>query len=321
MPSNNPVRIIYFAVLWLLLAFPQFAMADWREDIGVFRIGIVTGGDIAGTLARSEPFRLAVSEALEMDVEFFPASSSKVLIDALVADRIEYAALSASGYALASVRCECVEPLVIPRSTDSTDGYHLIALTRNGAGFDPKELSGKNIAMISREAIVGEEFVKHLLQKEFEIQTGEITFQSKESSEATQQAFAEGEYDILIGWSSLTGDPGVGYSRGTLHQILGRIPGGQQLFRIGWKSPSIPHKTHVLRKNLPGEAKTRLRDALVNLFERDPVAYDSIEPVYGGGFTAAREERFRELVEFLKTYDAKPQEPTEPATGSVETSE
>ena len=48
------------------------AAADWREDIGVFRIGIVTKEDLTGTLARIEPFRLAITEALEMDVEFFP---------------------------------------------------------------------------------------------------------------------------------------------------------------------------------------------------------------------------------------------------------
>ncbi|MGI9351724.1 MAG: PhnD/SsuA/transferrin family substrate-binding protein [Rhizobiaceae bacterium] len=318
MPSSKPIRWIFLAILWLLFAFPQTALANWREDIGVFRIGIVTGSDIAGNLARSEPFRLAVSEALEMDVEFFPASGSKVLIDALVAERIEYAILSASGYALASVRCECVEPLVIPRSSDSTDGYHLVALTRNGSVFDPKKLSGKAVAMVSREAIVGEAFAKYLLEKEFETNTGEITFRARESSEATQQAFIDGDFDVLIGWSSLTGDPGVGYTRGTLNQIAGKLPQGLQSYRIGWKSPSIPHRPHVLRKNLPGEAKTRLRDVLVNLFERDPVAYDSIEPVYGGGFTAARETRFRDLIDFLKSYDVKSPEDAEAAVGSID---
>lgn len=279
------------------------ASADWRQEIGVFRIGVVATDDVPGTLARIEPFRLSVSEALEMDVEFFPTSNSRSLIDALVGERIEYAILSASGFALASVRCKCVEPLVIPRSTDSTDGYHIIGITRDGNDLNPEKLSTMNTAMISRNSITGAEFVKHLLEKEFPTQTNfEVNFQSKETSEETQEAFANGEYDVLFGWSSLTGDPGAGYSRGTLRQLLDKSFSINAL-RVGWKSPQIPHRPHVVRKNLPGDAKNRLRDTLVNLFDRDPVAYDSIEPVFGGGFTAARNERFRELTEFLETYN------------------
>ncbi|MEM9277144.1 MAG: PhnD/SsuA/transferrin family substrate-binding protein [Pseudomonadota bacterium] len=291
-------------ILVTSFVFSQTASANWREEIGVFRIGIITGDDITGTLARIEPFRLAVSEALEMDVEFFPASNSRSLIDALVAERIEYAILSASGYALASVRCECVEPLVLPRSTDSTDGYHLVAILRGGSEFDREVLLKKRLAMLSPNAIAGEAFVEYLLAKEFPLEkSDDLLFEARETSEATQMAFANGEYDVLFGWSSLTGDPADGYSRGTLRQIL-QIASSDNSFSIGWRSPQIPHRPHILRKKLPGEAKTLLRDSLVNLFDRDPVAYDSIEPIYGGGFTAARNERFRELIGFFEMLNA-----------------
>lgn len=283
-----------------LSGISSLARADWREDIGVFRIGIIAKGNIPGALARVEPFRLAIAEALEMDVEFFPASGNIALIDALVAERIEYAILSTSGYALASIRCECVEPLVIPRSSDSTDGYHLIGIVRQGEKFRLNELSTKNIAMVSSDAVLGQNFLQHLLKAEIpNFGDNADSFAKPKASEEVQQSFVNGEYDILFGWSSLAGDPSVGYSRGTLRLMHQQVPASNM--KIVWKSAHIPNKPHVVRSKLPGEAKTRLRDALVNLFERDPVAYDSIEPIYGGGFTAARDEKFRLVIDYLQT--------------------
>ncbi|MEM7214046.1 MAG: PhnD/SsuA/transferrin family substrate-binding protein [Pseudomonadota bacterium] len=302
--------------------FVHAAFADWREDIGVFRIGIVVSGDVQGTLSRLEPFRLAIVDALEMDVAFFHTTSSKLLIDALVRERIEYALLSASGYAVAAVRCECVEPLVIPRSLDSTDGYHLVGIVKRNDELNLERLSTKRIGMVSPEGVLGEEFVRYLLAREVDISgNSRIFFSSKNTSEATQRAFADGEYDVLFGWSSLTGDPAEGYSRGSLRQIVENLRRPARNYRIDWKSSAIPHRPHVLRKKLPGEVKTRLRDALVNLYERNPVAYDAVEPVYGGGFTAARNERFSDLIQFLGTfYSVVPEEDTQ-STGSIELNE
>ncbi|MEM7068822.1 MAG: PhnD/SsuA/transferrin family substrate-binding protein [Pseudomonadota bacterium] len=294
------------------------AWADWREDIGVFRIGVVVPTNIPGNLARMEPFRLAISEALEMDVEFFPASNGISVIDALATERIEYAIISASGYALASVRCECVEPLVIPRSTDSTDGYHLVGLMRAGSAVKLEDLPAMNVAALSTSAIAGSQFIEYLLLSESPgLKKGAIAFQGKDASEDTLLAFYQGQYDILFGWSSLTGDPSSGYSRGSLRQIFDKTGDTNAQYKVVWKSRQIPHRPHVIRKKLPGEVKQRLRSVLVNLFDRDPVAYDSIEPEYGGGFTAARNERFRELIAYLETFSETGSQQSDPVVTST----
>ena len=292
------VRIIMVAAT---IAFtPWVASAEWREEIGVFRIGIVTQGDTAGTLARSEPFRSAVADVLNMDVEFFAASSITPIMDALKDDRIEYAMLSASGYSLINAVCECVEPLAIPRASDSSDAYHLIAISRYGENLTLQNLIEKKVAILSSGAIVSENIVCYLLTKDQpSIATESINFQTQSTSQMTEDAFLDGQYDILFGWSSLNGDPSDGFGRGTLRRLVNNSKSESTRYEVLWKSPPIPHRPHVVRKKLPGEVKNLLRDLMVNLFERNPVAYDSIEPVYGGGFAAARKSQFETLDGFF----------------------
>jgi phosphonate transport system substrate-binding protein len=88
------------------------ASAGWREDIGTFRVGIVAEPGAGDTIAGLAELNDAYSKALGLEVEFFVASSYAALIDAQVSSRIEYAIYSASAYASAWQRCECVEPLV-----------------------------------------------------------------------------------------------------------------------------------------------------------------------------------------------------------------
>ncbi len=303
--AGHVVRLFMVGVIFVGLS--EAGEADWREDIGVFRIGIVSQGDITGVLARSEPFRSAVANALGMDVEIFPAASITSIMDALKDDRIEYAMLSATGYSLLHSICECVEPLVIPRASDSSDAYHLVAIARHGENISLSKIVGVKVGILSSGSVIGENLVRYLLARDQpSLPVDDINFQAQVTSQETEKAFLDRQYDILFGWSSLNGDPSDGFSRGTLRRLINNHNEENKVaYEVLWKSPSIPHRPHVVRKNLPGEVKNLLRDLMVNLFNRNPVAYDSIEPVYGGGFTAARADRFESLSGFFKTEQEK----------------
>ncbi|MGI9401206.1 MAG: hypothetical protein ACR2O0_08140, partial [Rhizobiaceae bacterium] len=43
---------------------PSSSLADWRDDLGAFRVAIQTGTNSSKALARAEPFRLALEEKL-----------------------------------------------------------------------------------------------------------------------------------------------------------------------------------------------------------------------------------------------------------------
>ena len=73
-----------------------------------------------------------------------------------------------------------------------------------------------------------------------------------------------------------------------------------------WKSSEIAHRVHSITKKLPAEAKQILRDTLLELFEKDPVAYDAIEPVFGGGFTLVKPALFEPLIKFVANSNVAP---------------
>ena len=278
------------------------AMADWRKELGVFRVGIVSAGDTNATLARSEPFRLALSEALGIDVELFAARDHAGLVNALASARIEYAVLSATAYALTWALCECIEPIAIPTSSDNSASYRTVLISGPGGPDEPSEIRNSPVGGLAEDSIGGFALAVHLLRQEgFDISADDIGIEFRSGAEAAVDAFLAGEFKTLIGWSSMTGDPARGYSRGTLAKIAEQKGGTSQGYRIIWHSPPIPHHPHVIRKSLDSEVKRILRELLPTMYADDPIAYDSIEPVYGGGFLPARHGSFTVLVNFIRS--------------------
>lgn len=289
------------AVILLCMSF-TLAHADWRQDIGTLRIGIVAGDNVSHTIVQAEPFRLAVQEALNVPVEIFGARDFPALIRAHSDGRVEYAVLSATAYAAVHVICKCVEPSVVARASDGTTSYKSVIITRNKDNIKSiAQLKDKHLIALSANSIAGYSFALFELAKAGNnlLQQGaEISFGSKYEPAAKQ--FFEGKGDALIGWSSFTGEQSKGYSRGTLRD-LAKIEGASLSdYRVIWQSSDISHSVHSIRKNLPGEAKTIVRELLSKMYKEDPAAYDSIEPYYSGGFSIARQSLLVPLIKFAK---------------------
>ena len=287
------------AIFFIALLFPNVALSDWRGEIGVFRIGLVADNPAPDQIDSLEPFRTAISDALDMEVEFFRGRNPQALIDALASDRIEYVIFSSFAYALASTTCQCIEPLVTPRAIDSTDGYHLVLISRNSDLLSLSSLAGKTVAMLAAEDGAEGLLVKRAIS-EAGVDLNSVSFTSLQTGEDTLKAFSAGQFDALAGWSSMNGIPSEGYSRGTLRLIGQMQLGNPGDYSVFWQSALIPHMAHATAKNLPGEAKNILRNLLNNLHDRNPAAYDSIEPVYGGGFVTSRHSRYQPLLSVVE---------------------
>jgi phosphonate transport system substrate-binding protein len=287
-----------------LIAAAGTAHADWREDLSVLRIGILAHGDPRKAVTRAEPFRLAVADRLGIAVEIFPARDFAALVDATASAHIEYAVMSATAYALASNRCQCVEPLAVARSGDGTSAFHEVVITRQDGAASLPELKGKHITATEANAFGGLDIALRQMRREgFDAADGDAQFKPVKRSDLAIAALRDREAEGLVGWSSMNGEPGEGYSRGTLRQI-GSLGGDIAKYRIIWQSVAIPHRVHAVRKSLPAEARQALGDLLSTLFDDDPVAYDAIEPVYGGGLVPASQDQFAPLAALLKTADA-----------------
>lgn len=291
-----------FAFVAAFLGAAFAAQADWRTELGAFRVGMVTGGS-AGPV-QVEPFRLALTEALAMPVEIVPFRDFPALIDAASRSRVEYGVFSSGAYAAAEALCECLEPLVVPRSGDGGDSYRMVLIAPASTAGAPAAFAGSRIGVVRPEVRGGVMGGVMLAAHELK-QAGVDIAQDRESvvsfttSDAAIAALENGEIGALVGWSSMTGDPAAGYSRGTLAR-LAALGGDPARYRIAWQSSPIPNRVHALRENLDAEAKTALRSVLSGLFEADPLAYDAVEPVHGGGFFAARKAQFDPLVSMFR---------------------
>ena len=258
----RPVYNVFTLACFALVAMTLFVKAEWRSDIGVFRIGVVTDAQPPAFRQRAEPFRRALQDTLNMDVEFFISKRPESIIDALSSDRIEYAILSATGYALAWSVCECIEPVSSPRSADGTDGYNLVLLSQPNGPKDLSDLNGKNIALLSSEESLETIIFKTAL-KDAGVKYDEVSFSSAASGESALTAFIDGQHDALLGWSSFTGNPSTGYTRGILQMIARRTDELATRYPVVWKSDQLPHRVHLVRKKLQGEPKNLLRNCLL----------------------------------------------------------
>ncbi len=297
----QPFLVWFASILFLIVGFAESAQADWRKDLGVFRVGVISGSDPATALYRIEPFRLALSEALGMEVEILAMRDQSSIVDSIVSSRIEYAVSSATAYALAWTICECVEPLVIPRSSDGASSYNAVLISRVGGPASLSDVRNMPILGLVKDSIVGHALPVHLIREAgSEIITDDIGLVFKDNAESALAAFSSGEYEVLLGWESTATSSG-GQVSGTIEQLKSRNSESDTDYQKIWTSSPIPHHPHTVRKNLDAEAKTILRDTLSQMFTSDPVAYDSIEPRYGGGFVAARQGSFSVLVDLINS--------------------
>jgi phosphonate transport system substrate-binding protein len=112
-------------------AFAATAQADWRDDLPVFRIGLLGGENESDRLRNNECWRETLEEALGVPVEMYPAPDYAGVMQGLVAGQLEYAALGASAYAGIYLQDpEAVEPIFVSAEADGSLGYIAAMYTR-----------------------------------------------------------------------------------------------------------------------------------------------------------------------------------------------
>lgn len=284
--------------MYSCLAFA--ANADWREELGTLRIGILAGDDVSRSIAFVEPFRLAIQEKLNVDVEIYGARDYPTLVQAHTTGRVEYAVLSATAYAASYKVCKCNEPLVVAKSGDGKNSFQSILIGRQGGVISLNDINGKQAIALSKDSVGGYAYpLYELAENGFELAKSGVTFSFGETSSGSVELFSQGQGDVMLGWSSLTGDATIGFTRGTLKELENLRPGSASQYKVIWKSTPIPHRVHSIVTKIPTEAKKELRELLEKMFDDDPVAYDAIEPIYGGGFTSANQRIFNQMIKFV----------------------
>ena len=229
-----------------------------------------------------------ITKALGLKVEFFVARSYAALIDAQASSRIEYAIYSASAYASAYQRCECVEPLVAPTGEDGSIGIRSVLIAKDGRLPSAADLAGRRIALLPPDSIAGHQLPLAAFQPGGKPLSGAETFFVKaKSAEAAEAMLAEGSVDAIFGWMPA---PRPARRRSRAARWRGSWRPGRRPCRhsaIVWRSDMLRYGPHAVSSGLDPEPKRRLTAFLTGLREADPDMYERLETHRLGGFAAA----------------------------------
>ena len=279
------LRAVSFVIIVLSLASAE-ARADWRDAYKPFRVGVVTPpGSLYGVNV-IEPFRIYLQERLRLPVVVVPKESLDDLIEAQLSGDIHYALHTATSYATALARCDCVEAIGAPVARDGSLGYYALILARADDGIETiADGRDKSIVLGPEDSVAGRLVPLKALAGEGVVP--EDFFLRVETAEGPRDAvtsLVNGKVDLAVSWASMTGSRMHGYDFGALHGMVrdGELDMGD--VRVVWQSPLIPFGPHVVSSDIPPELRDLIVDALSSVAQASPSALDAVDRSgYGGG--------------------------------------
>lgn len=267
------------------------AAADWRQDLGTFRVGFAAAGGVPVPVDRYEAFRKAVAETLGMPVEIVPERDAPALIDAVASARVEYAVLSALGYATAREMCGCVEPVAAPVNTDGATAFRSILLARAGEAERAADLDGKKVGIGPAGSVAGDMLPASLFRFDGKSLGGSgLDLVRIETARDGLDRLASGEIAALFTWEFVRPGTARDFVEGPSRYLAQQGSGDVTVL---WRSPPVRFGPHVVRKGLPPEARSALRRMLLSLDRESPEAFDSVSPSFGGGFEPVDDNDYR----------------------------
>ncbi|WP_436170717.1 phosphate/phosphite/phosphonate ABC transporter substrate-binding protein [Mesorhizobium sp. LjNodule214] len=303
----------------LAASWPNAARADWRDDIGTFRIGIVAEAGGGNTVPGLALLTDAYTKGLGMKVEFVVARDYAALIEAQASGRIEYAVYSATAYATASRRCGCVEPLVAPVDADGAIGIRSVLVTRDGKVPDLAAMASHRIAMAPSDSIGGSLMPLAGLKADgVELSEDAPYLVHAASAAAAEAMLIDGQADALFGWEKAMADGQPAVLDGQSAVLDDRLaePAGtvarleaaglpKSELQLVWTSGLLRYGPHAVRSDLDPEAKRRLTVFLTNLKSMTPDVYDLLEAAHSGGFAIASSKDYAMAAAIVKLVSGK----------------
>jgi phosphonate transport system substrate-binding protein len=252
---------------------------DWRDEVPVFRIGLLGGENEADRLRDHACQEAYLEERLGVDVQLFPASDYAGVMQGLLAGQLEFAGLGSAGYAGIYLQSEtAVEPLYTTMQIDGSLGYYSVMYTRADSGLTTLEdMQGHSLAFADPNSTSG--YLVPLAElREMGIEP-EAYFSETGFGGGHEQAVIavlNEQYDAGVTWTSGVGDINQGYSRGNLRSMVDNGLLDMNDIQIIWQSNLITNGPRVIRADLPQELKDQVMGAMMQLQVEDRACFDAI---------------------------------------------
>jgi len=253
---------------------------DWREDVPVFRIGLLGGENEADRLREYSCQQEYLEERLGVPVELFPASDYAGVMQGLLAGQLEYAGLGSAGFAGIYLQdADAVEPLFTNMQIDGSLGYYSAMYVRADSDIESlADMEGRTLAFADPNSTSGYLVPSFELKEELGMELDDYFGQTGFGGGHEQAVVAvlNGQYDAGVTWTSGVGDINMGYSRGNLRSMVEKDMLDMSEIRIIWMSNLITNGPNVIRSDLPQELKDQVAGAMLRLPVEDRECYQAI---------------------------------------------
>jgi phosphonate transport system substrate-binding protein len=306
--AKNYVKILLIATA-LIVTWTSLSFADWRKDLGVFRIGIIESEAAKLSPGELDRMRTAYADALAMPIEIIRARDFPALIDAHASSRIEYAIYSAAAYSTAYLLCECIEPLAQSVGADGSTGTRTVLLL--DASLSQAQMpKSKGIAVPGKNSLNG--FGVPL--SSYGAFTGRLTGNEewltfvRDTNTASKQ-YADGTVDGFFATVKNTALLVTALQQDT--PLSTAIAASGRKTKAVWISNPISNGPHAVRKNLANEAKGILSVFLIDLAEKNPDLNDILLPANDVRFVKVAHGAYTSAITATKMLAARSQQPAQ----------
>lgn len=279
------------------------AEADWREEVPVFRIGILGGVLGPAQLAAFACLDRLVEQKMQVRAELHASPDYDGVIQGLLDGELDTAGLGAAGYAGVFLRDpDAVEPLVAIKRPDGSVGYHSVLFVRADSPYETlDDLRGGSVMFTDRSSTSGY-LVPHyeLSRQGYPLGPFFGSYGFSGSHWRAVDAVLQGRFDAGVTWTSGIGRYEDGYTRGNLHRMVQQ--GGLDMsdLRILWTSSLIAEGPVVVRKSLPQEAKDIYRQLLIDLPEEHRSCFEAIAGGGAVGYEPVGHELYQTIIDIRR---------------------
>lgn len=275
------------------------AQGDWRASVRELRIGVSSAENEAGALARWEPVARYMARELGIPARTYRVADYAGLVEAMRGDQIECSRFGPAVYSLGRrVIGDKLRPLFRDVDNHGSEGYFSVIIVRADSPIRSlQDLRGKPFLFSDPNSTSGYAFPAYFLRRQG---VDPASFFSATvfsgSHENSVIAVARGQYEAAAThWTNETS--------GMPQRLEGRgmIPRGA--VRIIWTSPLIPNSPFCVRANLPQAAQDAIRDAMLNLREKDPEIWRALTDGQVSRFAPARHEDYLDVVAVIEELD------------------
>jgi phosphonate transport system substrate-binding protein len=268
----------------------------WQEEYPEITLGVITSENEADRVQRYKPVREYLEEELGVEVNWRSATDYAGIIEAMKAKKVELAYYGPASYSRAwLVTNGQVEPVLGELDSNGDFGYHSVVIVKTDSPYQSiEDLKGKKLAFADPNSTSGHQAPRYFLTEAgYDPDTffGSTAFSG--SHENSVIALLNDTFDAAATWwrSEERSNP-------QRMEEKGMIEPGQ--WRVIWTSPKLPSSPWAVPTWLPEQMRTDLADALYNMKDADPEAWQGLTDGKASGYKRVTHADYEAIVRMIK---------------------